>query len=243
MGFDLNHVLSSTRKAFPLSLESDTRTMLNLLLANAHEIATALPDPGRQLVFGTEGVWSFRPVKLKRVGERKKVVMLNGRSDYHLWYGSQADAAVNVVVVEAKAPGLAQFSIAQALGYMGKYSQDLHYDSWKSNFKLFEGIVHRKRKDEGKKDTKVYGMCSDGEYWFFLKINDKVEWSQKLVIVRNEDYAEVIRILVYFLSQAAHMSPGHSLQSSHAKQSSGDSVLSQASRFPLESIDNILEDQ
>ncbi|KAJ5908571.1 hypothetical protein N7495_001253 [Penicillium taxi] len=194
MGISFDHVLSSTQKAFAMSNESGMRLILNILLTNAHDLVSSLPAPGRKLRFGTEGAWSYGPVTLKREGERERKYMLSGRPDYHLWYGSQADTAVNVVVVEAKRPGLAGLGVGQALAYMS--------------------IVHNIRKRDKKKDIKVFGLASDGVVWHFLKINEKSEWSEKLIAIRDREYKEVLGVLVHFLHQAAVMSPGHSQQSS-----------------------------
>ena len=47
--------------------------------------------------------------------------MLSARTDYGVWYGETEEVALNVVIVKAKNMD-SDSGVAQALGYMGKWS-------------------------------------------------------------------------------------------------------------------------
>ena len=47
--------------------------------------------------------------------------MLSARTDYGVWYGENEEVAFNVIIVEAKKTD-SESGVAQALGYMGKWS-------------------------------------------------------------------------------------------------------------------------
>lgn len=41
------------------------------------------------------------------------------------------------------------------------------------DYNWFEGMVHRLRKREKKKNCTVYGVTADAQFFFFLKIDEK----------------------------------------------------------------------
>lgn len=159
-----------TRDAFGKSgpNEALTRITLNNLLIFAHHFVTSQPSTTssdmnmNDLNLNAEGLWRYGPVMHKDTKHD-----LVGRPDYSLWYGNEEDVAVSVVVVEMKGVESVTSGVSQTLGYMG--------------------CVHRRRKDLQKKDATVYGVVSDGQCWWFLKINNDSEVSKL--------YHEIIHIL------------------------------------------------
>lgn len=97
--------------------EALTRVTLNNLLVYAHRHATSRSDNLNNTIhINAEGHWRYGPVVHK--GTKFDLI---GRPDYSIWYGTQEDLAVSVVVVEAKSGTTATSGVAQTLGYMGKY--------------------------------------------------------------------------------------------------------------------------
>ncbi|KAI9767531.1 MAG: hypothetical protein M1840_005568 [Geoglossum simile] len=88
--------------------------------------------------------------------------LLTGFADYSLWYDEE-DMGTNLVVVEAKRHGNAGSALAQCLAYMA--------------------IVHETRKKAHKRHKVVYGVCTDGLQYQFLRIdnNSAVTASQPFV--------------------------------------------------------------
>ncbi|KAL2002762.1 hypothetical protein VTN02DRAFT_6041 [Thermoascus thermophilus] len=83
--------------------------------------------------------------------------LLQGKSDYSVWY-DDVDMATNLVIVEAKTRGVAGSGIAQCLAYMA--------------------MVHQIRKGLKKPNAIVYGCCSDGYRFDFLKIDNESRYTQ-----------------------------------------------------------------
>ncbi|KAI2702042.1 hypothetical protein DTO012A7_1007 [Penicillium roqueforti] len=203
--------MDMTRDAFGKSgpNEALTRITLNNLLIFAHHFVTSQPSTTssdmnmNDLNLNAEGLWRYGPVMHKDTKHD-----LVGRPDYSLWYGNEEDVAVSVVVVETKGVESVTSGVSQTLGYMG--------------------CVHRRRKDLQKKDATVYGVVSDGQCWWFLKINNDSEWSEYIITARHGNYQEVVGILVHMFRTAATMSPaqseGTSLQT-HSKEASAESYM------------------
>ncbi|KAJ5859930.1 hypothetical protein N7534_005207 [Penicillium rubens] len=130
--------------------------------------------------------------------------MLSGSPDYGIWYGEEEDLDLNVVIMEAKRPNSASEGVPQALAYMAK------------------GCVHKQRKDLGKADTTVYGISTDAMNFTFMKLDNKSQWSFKLVGVVANGFEQVLGLLVYLMTKAALMSPASSRHASRrAQQGSG----------------------
>ncbi|KAJ5926428.1 hypothetical protein N7516_008201 [Penicillium verrucosum] len=102
---------------------------------------------------------------------------LVGRPDYSLWYGDEEDVAVSIVVVETKGGAGPSTGVSQTLGYMG--------------------YVHRRRKDLQKLDSTVYGVVSDGQWW----------WTEHIIPARLGNYQEVLGLLVHMFRTAASLRP------------------------------------
>ncbi|KAJ5458273.1 hypothetical protein N7475_009661 [Penicillium sp. IBT 31633x] len=194
--------VDAARSESPLN-EVSIRWKLDLLLVYAHDIATSgQPDAGQRIGIQTERHWVFEPVR----HEQKKFALI-GKPDYAVWYGKVDDTAVNIVVVEAKSIGSAGKGIPQCLGYMG--------------------MVHRLRQREKKKNCTVYGMATDAQAFFFLKIDEKSKWSMVSAVALTGKFNHVLGMLVYLLRKASEASPTHSKQSSaqsHTKEGSGGSL-------------------
>lgn len=148
--------------------EALTRITLNNLLIFAHHFVTSQPGTTSSdmkmndlnLNLNAEGLWRYGPAIYK--GAKYDLV---GRADYSLWYGNEEDVAVSVVIVETKGTLSVSTGVSQTFGYMG--------------------CVHRRRKDLQKKDSTVYGVVSDGVYWWFLKINNDSEVSRLYYTIKS----------------------------------------------------------
>ncbi|KAL2705020.1 hypothetical protein AAEP93_000270 [Penicillium crustosum] len=184
--------------------EALTRVTLNNLLVCAHRHVTSRFDNLNNAIhINAEGHWRYGPVVHK--GAKYDLI---GRPNYSVWYGTQEDLAVSVVVVEAKSGTTATSGVAQTLGYMG--------------------CVHRRRKDLAKLNLTVYGVVTDGQYFVFLKINDDSQWSEHIISTRLDNYKEALGLLVHFFHSAAVMSPLQSEKASiqtHSKESSSVSYM------------------
>ncbi|KAJ5964768.1 uncharacterized protein N7479_004644 [Penicillium vulpinum] len=205
-----------TIKAFENSdaNEAMSRVILNNLLTFSHDYVTSKSDStGHDVHLNAEGLWRYGPVTYK--GAKYD---LTGRPDYTLWYGTEAEVAVSVVVVEAKSGASAMSGVSQALAYMG--------------------CVHRRRKDLMKTDTTVYGVATDGQYFVFLKINNNSEWSEYIISARNNNFQEVIGLLVHIFRTAMTISPLQSEETSLASHSKESSSLSYIEFDAEEEVDS-----
>ncbi|KAJ5187082.1 hypothetical protein N7449_010076 [Penicillium cf. viridicatum] len=89
------------------------------------------------------------------------------------------------------------------------------------------GMVHRLRQREKKKNCTVYGMATDTQVFFFLKIDEKSKWSMVSAVAIAGKFNHVLGMLVYLLRKAREASPTHPKQSSaqsHTKEGSGGSL-------------------
>ncbi|KGO50319.1 hypothetical protein PEX2_026420 [Penicillium expansum] len=164
-----------------------TYTFILLLLAR-DVVLSRLPDAVQFLSIKTETTWRYGPVSW----DRKKRTLV-GKPDYGIWYGDRKNLALNTVVVEAKS-GEMQMSLAQTLACMA--------------------FVHKRRQKLKNKDSTIYGLVSDDQVFWFLKISHDSNWSERVIIARHQDHEKVLGMLVYFFQKAAAMSP-HSKESEH----------------------------
>ncbi|KAK4861745.1 hypothetical protein LT330_003780 [Penicillium expansum] len=179
---------SSTGDCKILSCEGEiprTYTFILLLLAR-DVVLSRLPDAVQFLSIKTETTWRYGPVSW----DRKKRTLV-GKPDYGIWYGDRKNLALNTVVVEAKS-GEMQMSLAQTLACMA--------------------FVHKRRQKLKNKDSTIYGLVSDDQVFWFLKISHDSNWSERVIIARHQDHEKVLGMLVYFFQKAAAMSP-HSKES------------------------------
>ena len=93
--------------------------------------------------------------------------LLNGNPDYSVWYDDKAFGA-NLVIVKAKRAGSSQMGHGQCLAYMGKL-----FLSSISILNIIIAMVHRVRKEEGKKNAIVYGCCTDSYTFSFFRIDNE----------------------------------------------------------------------
>ncbi|KAJ5337142.1 uncharacterized protein N7506_005164 [Penicillium brevicompactum] len=182
--------------------EAIIRCKLNILLVCAHDlVSSSLDKSARPVNIQMERQWAFSPVKWKG-----KQHTLSGRPDYGIWYGDEEDIELNVVIVEAKRSMGGTQGIPQALAYMA--------------------CVHRQRKVLGKEDTTVYGISTDTIHFIFMKLDNESRWSMKPVCVFENEFQQVLGLLVYLMKKTASMSPTTSKRSSRrTHQGSGDSDL------------------
>jgi len=98
--------------------------------------------------------------------------MLTGFADYSLWYDEPKTMGTNLVVVEAKRSGNAGSGEAQCLAYMGRLNsqEGMKFDSVLSLIVL--AIVHDIRKLAHKRHKVIYGICTDGAQYQFLRIDN-----------------------------------------------------------------------
>ncbi len=102
--------------------------------------------------------------------------MLAGFADYSLWYDKK-DMGTNLVVVEAKRFGNTASAKSQCLAYMGKQNlleRLLHLRKLVftvTNCQL-SAIVHDIRKAARKMHKVIYGICTDGTQYQFLRIDN-----------------------------------------------------------------------
>ena len=103
--------------------------------------------------------------------------LLNGHPDYSVWYDDKA-FGTNLVIVEAKRAESSQMGHGQCLAYMGKLF--LSSISMRASNAISDSVpniiiamVHRVRKEEGKKNAIVYGCCTDSYSFSFFRIDNE----------------------------------------------------------------------
>ncbi|KLJ12425.1 hypothetical protein EMPG_12543 [Blastomyces silverae] len=88
----------------------------------------------------------------------RRARLLYGTADFSLWYGSAKEMATNLVVVAVSGETTARQGEGKCLALMS--------------------IVHSKRKEDGRKNATVYGICSDGVEFYFLRIDHDSKYSR-----------------------------------------------------------------
>lgn len=114
--------------------------------------------------------------------------MLTGFADYSIWY-DEIDLGTNLVVIEAKRDGYTGSARSQCLAYMG--------------------IVHTVRRSSQRMHKVIYGICTDGTQYRFLRIDNNsivtqsqiLEWGAAII---NKMIVSYIR---YIIRAAIHASP------------------------------------
>lgn len=96
----------------------------------------------------------------------------NREADYSLCYGGATDLSCNLIIVEAEF--VERFGIAktEALGYMGKHNSTINGCS--ASILMFSlAMVHAACKKLGKKNTTIYGFCTNYHSFDFYEIDNQ----------------------------------------------------------------------
>lgn len=164
--------------------ESITRVILELVLVDRLNQLRDM-DASCRLLLSAEV-----PVSVKYVDERSKPILLKGRADWALGYGTdKRNTGPLLIVVEAKPVGSASVGMPQMLVYMA--------------------AIQHARQDRTNKT--VFGMLSDGTYYTFacldnnkrLLISRTFQWLfDRQTILRHVD-----RILLDAIQSSPHTTP------------------------------------
>jgi hypothetical protein len=95
--------------------------------------------------------------------------LLSSFADYSLWYPDENTPSANLIIVEVKKFGTSDSAVGQLLAYMGKLNQYLKL--FNIFLLMFAAVVHQTRKDQGKRNTVVYGITTDGSSFRFYQID------------------------------------------------------------------------
>lgn len=177
--------MARMKKWFPASGdESYTRSLLDLYITEAAE---NMPPTIKQLNF-------YGEVSLT---QRNNNETLSGDADYTIAFGeTQRPAPENItVIVEAKASGLtSRNALRQTFTYMA--------------------IVFNARKQAGKKNAGVFGVLSDSESFFYLRIDNEGQVWRSTTFDALVDQKVILSNLTYVLTAAQCSSPTTSAFSS-----------------------------
>ncbi|KAJ5213816.1 hypothetical protein N7449_000985 [Penicillium cf. viridicatum] len=197
--------------------EAHNRFTLNELIFYAHEhVQKSRSTKSNPIYVQAERTWSYEPVRWKR-----KLWSLKGRPDYSIWYGDEEEVSVNVIAIEAKSDSGFSSGIPQALGYMGETNSS-------------GGTVHLHRKELKKQDCTVYGVSADKYNFWFGKLDNNSQWTQRVVMTYESEYEEAYGILIHMMNKATTISPSHSKLPStqtHSHESSRESRESRKSKI------------
>ncbi|CAG8237115.1 unnamed protein product, partial [Penicillium salamii] len=69
------------------------------------------------------------------------------------------------------------------------------------------GCVQRHRKNLGMADTTVYGITTDTRYFYFVKLNEKSQWSCNTYKVIRNSFERILGLLVHLMKKAAASMP------------------------------------
>ncbi|PGH31198.1 hypothetical protein GX50_06030 [[Emmonsia] crescens] len=92
------------------------------------------------------------------VDYNRRARLLYGTADFALWYGSVEEMATNLLVVAVSGEFTARQGEGKCLALMS--------------------IVHARRKEDGRKNATVYGVCSDGVEFYFLRLDNDSKFSR-----------------------------------------------------------------
>lgn len=167
-------------------------------------------------------------MEVKYEGESR---LMDGYCDYTIWYDphNKDKLSTNLLVVEAKNPGGMDSCMGQVTAYMA--------------------MVHRKRKDEGKTNSVVYGVATDGLSYRFLRIDNDSVWSKSRIMEwDNREQAEIYTMFRKLIRVAALSSPSSSpIKSPDQKQgvvaSFGSPERAMKVDFDFSSIEILEEDE
>ncbi|QSS62030.1 hypothetical protein I7I51_04207 [Histoplasma capsulatum] len=108
---------------------------------------------GREILrLGVETAFS------NEVEYNRRARLLYGTADFALRYGSVEEMSTNMVVVAVSGETTARQGEGRCLALMS--------------------IVHSRRKEDGRKNATVYGVCSDGVEFYFLRIDNDSKYSR-----------------------------------------------------------------
>ncbi|PGH10172.1 hypothetical protein AJ79_05527 [Helicocarpus griseus UAMH5409] len=92
------------------------------------------------------------------VDYNKRARYLSGKADFVLWNGPVTEMGATLVVVSVGGELTARQGEGKCLALMS--------------------IIHNRKKNGGKKCTTVYGMCSDGVEFYFLRLDNDSKFSR-----------------------------------------------------------------
>ncbi|KAE8331325.1 hypothetical protein BDV39DRAFT_200977 [Aspergillus sergii] len=129
--------------------------------------------------------WQFeRQMKLQRP-YRNKTYIINGKTDYSLWYGDARRPESNLVIVETKQRGVD-----------GKYQ-----------CMTYMGILYHIRKQAGRQNTDIYGIGTDSFEWTFIQLNREGKISTHSLSWIEGKGSEIIFHIHKIMDDAAILSP------------------------------------
>lgn len=119
--------------------------------------------------------------------------LLCGSADYSVWYDTrESNLATNLIIVAAKKSGWTDLCLPQLTAYMG--------------------AVHDIRKEEGKTNSTVFGVATDGNMYRFCRIDNDGRWSESFLLEwkRKEQKPKIFAIFRHLIRIAALSSPSTS---------------------------------
>jgi hypothetical protein len=164
--------------------EATTRTILHLVLVNRLNQLKDMNVSCRLLLSAEV------PVSVKYVDEHGKPILLKGRADWALGFGTdKRNSGSLLIIVEANPAGNASVGMPQMLVYMA--------------------AIQHARQDRTNKT--VFGMLSDGTYYTFACLNN----NKRLLISRNFQWLfdrptilrHIDRILLDAIQSSPHTTP------------------------------------
>ncbi|OBT88387.1 hypothetical protein VE02_02299 [Pseudogymnoascus sp. 03VT05] len=170
------------------SIYEEGKARLNPQVTHSH------PDPAAEEPAGEE------PARLQLIHEAplsRKVMhggqqkLLAGFADYTLLYDDSMIRAMatNLLIVEAKRKNATDTALSQLVSYMG--------------------IVHATRKDEGKTNSVIFGLASDGNSFRFCRIDNDGKFNKSGLMEwgRPQDRNKIYGMFRAIIRAAALSSP------------------------------------
>jgi hypothetical protein len=139
-------------------------TLVAILASKKRESASAYGSLHLQFEKNLSLPWSYK----------NRVYVLEGTTDYSLWYGGQKKETNLLFFCASHRGDIGRY---QALSSMGM-SMCLRTQRVKSTDKAMTAILHHARKRAGRNDTTVYGIVTDTDEWRFLCIDNESQVSR-----------------------------------------------------------------
>ncbi|KAJ5954684.1 hypothetical protein N7501_008963 [Penicillium viridicatum] len=205
-----------TRSSKPT--EAQTRCKIDALLFTVYESlkADGLLDYGPKITLQFETSLEWGPINYQKK-EHKCV----GRADYTMFFGERDHMACHLVVLEAKKDTTGT-DLGQLLAYMA--------------------MVRASRKARGQSDSTVWGALTDGQWFYFVRLDNEGQWS--VVAYRaNHGWGEIANMMAYMVLQGHKIAESPLRSSCSSNPSTRHSVLSsKAPRIPSITIQEAIEE-
>ena len=187
----------SVTSQFNQGTEAFSRTIIDQILISAIYEENAQSRPSDSISSTPEDPASLS-LQYETTLERQVIYdgeerLLSGSADYTVWYEPKTpkNLSANLIIVEAKKMNGTDTCLGQLAAYMG--------------------IVHNFRKEEGKTNSVVYGIASDGLSFRFCRIDNEDCWSSsKLLEWKRNDKTAIYSIFRILIRIAALSSPSTS---------------------------------